>query len=128
MKKVFKMVTALSLVAGVLAFTGCTDYEEDINALGDRVTAVENALDDLQGQIESGAVITDVASTADGITITLSNGDTYTVKNGEKGEKGDKGDKGDQGDKGDPGDKGDTGSAGAAGAPGSVVTMGSDGY
>ena len=128
MKKVFKMVTALSLVAGVLAFTGCTDYEEDINALGDRVTAVENALDDLQGQIESGAVITDVASTADGITITLSNGDTYTVKNGEKGEKGDKGDKGDQGDKGDPVDKGDTGSAGAAGAPGSVVTMGSDGY
>ena len=85
MKKFFRMVTALSLVAGVLAFTGCTDYEDDINALDERLTAVESTVSELQSAIDGGAVITNVESTADGITITLSNGKTYDVTNGKDG-------------------------------------------
>ena len=103
MKKFFRMVTALSLVAGVLAFTGCTDYEDDINALDERLTAVESTVSELQSAIDGGAVITNVESTADGITITLSNGKTYDVTNGKDG------------------------ATGADGKPGSVVTIGENG-
>ena len=47
MKKVFKMVTALTLVCGAFAFTGCTDYEEDINSINNRLDELEG------GQIAS---------------------------------------------------------------------------
>lgn len=47
MKNIFRTVTALSLACGVFAFTGCTDYEEDINS-------INNRLDELTtGQIAS---------------------------------------------------------------------------
>ena len=85
MKKFFRMVMALSLVGGVLAFSGCTDYEDDINALDDRVTALEGTVADLQSQIESGAVITSVTQTDNGITVTLSNGESYEITNGQDG-------------------------------------------
>ena len=127
-KQIFSFVSALTLVLGAVAISSCTDYESEINSLGDRVTAVEDALADLQGQIDAGAVITEVNSTEDGIEIVLSNDQTYVVKNGEDGAKGDKGDKGDQGDKGDKGDKGDQGDPGTPGTPGTVVTIGPDGY
>ena len=41
MKKIFRMVMQLSLACGIVAFTGCTDYEEDINALNSRLDALE---------------------------------------------------------------------------------------
>lgn len=41
MKKIFRMVTALSLVCGAFAFTGCTDYEDDINSINNRLDALE---------------------------------------------------------------------------------------
>ena len=97
MKKFFRMVMALSLVGGAFAFTGCTDYEDDINALDDRVSALESTVADLQSKIDAGAVITDVTETADGVTVTLSDGSTFTISNGK------------------------------AGAPGSVVTIGANG-
>ena len=54
MKKFFRMVTALSLVAGVLAFSGCTDYEDDINALNERVDGLVNGdIADLKTQLET---------------------------------------------------------------------------
>ena len=88
---------ALSLVGGAFAFTGCTDYEDDIKALDDRVSALESTVADLQSKIDAGAVITDVTETEDGVTVTLSNGDSFTLTNG------------------------------AAGTPGSVVTIGENG-
>ena len=35
-KHFFNVIAALALVCGVFAFSGCTDYEEDINAINDR--------------------------------------------------------------------------------------------
>lgn len=85
MKNKFKLVAALGIVCGALTFTGCTDFADDINALDDRLTAVENTLSSLQSQIESGAVIQSITSSENGVTITLTNGETYTITNGEDG-------------------------------------------
>ena len=104
MKKFFRMVMALSLVGGAFAFTGCTDYEDDINALDDRVSALESTVADLQSQIEAGAVITSVTQSDNGITVTLSNGQSYEITNGKDG------------------------ANGADGADGSVVEIREDGY
>ena len=126
---------ALSLVGGAFAFTGCTDYEDDIKALDDRVSALESTVADLQSQIEAGAVITSVTQSDNGITVTLSNGQSYEITNGkdgangadgadgsvvEIGENGNwyidgedtgmpaKGEKGDKGDQGEPGENAPT--------------------
>ena len=75
-KHFFKLVATLSLICGVFAFTCCTDYEEDINAINDRLdeltegqvatmeqqlATLESALneangliEDLQGQLAQG--------------------------------------------------------------------------
>ena len=43
---------ALSLVGGAFAFTGCTDYEDDINKLNDRLDALETGtIADVQEQM-----------------------------------------------------------------------------
>ena len=97
MKKIFRLVTALGLFCGAFAFTGC-NYEDDINSLGDRLSAVESSLQSLESQIGDGAVITGVTSSESGVVITLSNGESYTITNGTNG------------------------------TPGSVVTIGEDGY
>ncbi|MBO4995801.1 MAG: hypothetical protein J6C78_07555, partial [Muribaculaceae bacterium] len=115
---------------------GCKDYDDDIDALNKRVEAVETLVKELQSQIQKGAVITDVTKTDKGVTVTLSNGNTFELTNGINGQdgtpgsvisinsdgywcidgkptqykaQGEKGDKGDKGDKGEPGDKGETG-------------------
>ncbi len=135
MKKFFRMVVALSLVGGAFAFTGCTDYEDDINALDDRVSALESTVADLQSQIEAGAVITSVTQSDNGITVTLSNGQSYEITNGKDGANGadgadgsvveigengnwyidgedtgmpSRGEKGDKGDQGEPGENAPT--------------------
>lgn len=90
-------------------FTSCKNYDEDIAGLDDRITAVEKSLNELKAQISGGAVITNVESTAKGVKVTLSNGKTFELTNGQDGAKGDKGD------------------TGAAGQPGSVVEIGKNG-
>lgn len=107
------MVLCGALMAGTsLMSTSCKNYDDDIQSLGDRVTAVEGDLAALKQQIESGAVISSVTPSEDGVTITLSDGQKFEIKNGAKG------------------DKGDTGAAGQDGqdgAPGSVVEIGDNG-
>lgn len=98
-----KFIGALLLGSLVMAggtFTACSDYDDDINSLNERVDAVEKAVEDLKAQIEAGSVITSVTSTETGVTITLSNGESYSLTNGKDG---------------------------AAGKPGSVVTIGENG-
>ena len=100
-KQIFSFVSALTLVLGAVAISSCTDYESEINSLGDRVTAVENSLADLQGKIDDGLAITDVASIEGGFKVTFSDGSSYEIVNGTNG---------------------------TNGTNGSVVTIGPDGY
>ena len=110
--------TCMWVAAVLVAFSSvssCKDYDDDINSLNDRLTAVEGDVNDLQDAIEAGKLITSVTpfTTGDGgWTITFSDNSKIDVKNGAKGDKGDTGATGAQGDKGD---KGDTGATGANG-------------
>ena len=56
------------------AFVACKDYDEDIQGLDDRLTAVENKVTELEAAINAGAVISDVKTTENGVTVTLSDG------------------------------------------------------
>lgn len=82
-------------------FTSCKDYDDDIDGLTNRVSAVEGTLSQLESLIKKGAVITDVKSTANGVVVTLSDNSSFTLTNGKDG---------------------------AAGKNGTVVTMGTNGY
>ena len=73
------------LFASAGTFTSCKDYDDDIQTLTERVDAVETLVDNLQSQIQSGAVITDVTNTENGVTVTLSNGNSFTLTNGQDG-------------------------------------------
>ena len=53
-KHFFNVIAALSLVCGVFAFSGCTDFEKDINDLNERLEALETGkIADLEDQIAS---------------------------------------------------------------------------
>lgn len=98
MKKKFYgalLLGSLFLAGGMVS---CSDYDDDINSLNERVDALEKTVADLKKAIEAGAVITNVQSTENGVTVTLSDGKTFEVKNGTNG------------------------------APGSVVTIDEEGY
>lgn len=41
MKKFFRMVSMFALAGATLAYTGCTDYDEDIEAINDRIDMLE---------------------------------------------------------------------------------------
>lgn len=88
MKKKFYgalLLGSLFLAGGMVS---CSDYDDDINSLTQRVDALEKTVAELQKAIEAGAVITNVQSTENGVTVTLSDGKTFEVKNGAKGEDG----------------------------------------
>ena len=81
MKKFFRTVMAFSLAGGMLAFTGCTDYEDDINKLNDRIDAletgsiasVEEQVAALQTSLEAAeTTITELNNTVDGLETSLS--------------------------------------------------------
>lgn len=63
----------------------CSDYDDDINSLNERVDALEKTVAELQKAIEAGAVITNVENTENGVKVTLSDGKTFEVKNGTNG-------------------------------------------
>lgn len=82
------LLGSLFLAGGMVS---CSDYDDDINSLTQRVDALEKTVAELQKAIEAGAVITNVQSTENGVTVTLSDGKTFEVKNGAKGEDGEDG-------------------------------------
>lgn len=133
MKKKFYgalLVGSLFLAGGMVS---CSDYDDDINSLNERVDALEKTVAELQKAIEAGAVITNVQSTENGVTVTLSDGKTFEVKNGTNGTPGSVVTIDKEGywcidgirqtdEKGNPykaqGEKGETGEAGQPGEPG----------
>lgn len=85
MKKKFYgalLVGSLFLAGGMVS---CSDYDDDINSLNERVDALEKTVAELQKAIEAGAVITSVEDTENGVKVTLSDGKTFEVKNGTNG-------------------------------------------
>lgn len=94
-----------ALVLGSLLLSGgmvsCSDYDDDINSLNERVDGIEKTLADLKAKIEAGAVITSVDNTENGVKVTLSNGESFELTNGKDG---------------------------AAGTPGSTVSVDEEGY
>lgn len=88
MKKKFYgalLVGSLFLAGGMVS---CSDYDDDINSLNERVDALEKTVAELQKAIEAGAVITSVEDTENGVKVTLSDGKTFEVKNGTNGANG----------------------------------------
>lgn len=101
-----KFVGALLLGSLIMAggtFTGCSDYDDDINSVNERVDEVRSTLEKLQSQVNEGATISNVEKTENGVIVTLSDGNTFELTNGKDG------------------------ADGAAGTPGSVITIGENG-
>ena len=76
---------AMFLTGTMLIGAGCKDYDDDIKSLNNRIDASNASVDELKALIEAGSVIKSVTTTADGLTFTLSNGESYTITNGVDG-------------------------------------------
>ena len=128
-------------IASVSTFTSCKDYDDDISGLQKQIDANKSTIEELSRLIKAGSVITDVKQATSGVTVTLSDGKTFSITNGldgapgtawtigtdgywykdgtktdnlargPQGEKGEKGDQGLKGEKGDQGLKGEKGDA-----------------
>ena len=127
-------------IASVSTFTSCKDYDDDISGLQKQIDANKSTIEELSRLIKAGSVITDVKQATSGVTVTLSDGKTFSITNGldgapgtawtigtdgywykdgtktdnlARGPQGEKGEKGDQGLKGEKGDAG-TGTSAAS--------------
>ncbi len=88
-----KFMNALLFSAALLStgmMSSCKDYDDDIDTLNDRVSAVETDIAELQKQIEEGKWVTSFQrnTTDDGYVLTLSDGSTLEIKDGENGANG----------------------------------------
>ena len=56
-KKFLSVILFSSLMVGTAGtFTSCKDYDDDIESLDNRVSAVEKLVSDLQAKIDAGSV------------------------------------------------------------------------
>ena len=85
MKKKFYGALLLGSVLLTGGMVSCSDYDDDINSLNDRVAAVEETVRGLQEKINAGCVITSVDPTGNGVKVTLSNGESFELLNGAPG-------------------------------------------
>lgn len=141
MKKKFYGVLLVGSVLLAGGMVSCSDYDDDIDSLNNRVAAVEQTVKELQDKINAGAVITSVDPTENGVKVTLSNGESFELQNGAPGaaatiEIGSNGNwfingedtgKPSRGEKGDKGDQGDPGQAGTS-ATSKYYKPGENGY
>ena len=107
-KKIFSAAlfgALMALSAGT--FTSCKDYDEDIDRIDTELSGIKSQLEALETKINEGKWITSVTPSTDGLTITLSDGQTYNITNGKDGQ---------------------DGQDGAAGAAGTEWTISEDGY
>ena len=88
-KKFLSVILFSALMLGTAGtFTSCKDYDDDIENLQGQITSNKDAIAALESQIKSGEWVSSVTSTTNGIVVTLGNGTSYTITNGEKGEAG----------------------------------------
>ena len=67
-------------VASVSTFTSCKDYDDDISNLQQQIDSNAKAIKELSDLIKAGSVITSVDKATSGVTVKLSNGDTFIRK------------------------------------------------
>ena len=104
-KKFLSVILFSTLMVGTAGtFTSCKDYDDDIEQINNELSGIKSQIEALEGKIKDGKWITSVAQTANGLTITLSDGTTYDVTNGKGG------------------------AAGTPGAAGTDWTISEDGY
>lgn len=107
MRKTFLKVSLITClaIASSAAFTGCKDYDDDINSLNGRLDKLEETVKSINDKVQSGCVITSVTPVDGGVKVVLSDGSDFTITNGKDGA------------------TGATGATGAAGTPGTVWTI-----
>ena len=85
-KKILSAILFGALMFGsVGTFTSCKDYDDDISNLQKQIDENAKAIDQINTLISNGSVITNVTKGTDGVTITLSNGNSFDIKNGANG-------------------------------------------
>ena len=58
-------------IASVSTFTSCKDYDDDISSLQSQIDKLNEMVSKIQGQIDNGAILTDVTNVENGVKITL---------------------------------------------------------
>lgn len=90
-----KFLGALLIGALTVTSTGtlvsCKDYDDDITNLQNQIDKNAEAIKKINELIAKGGVITGTTSVEGGVKVTLSNGNEFTIKNGEKGADGQNG-------------------------------------
>ncbi|MGN0224901.1 MAG: PL29 family lyase N-terminal domain-containing protein [Prevotella sp.] len=96
MKRIKSFLAVLVAIAmSVVTLTSCTDYQDEIDGLDSRVTALEQLVADMNTNLSSlssivtamdaGDYITNVTSNSDGYIVTFAKAGAITVKNGTNG-------------------------------------------
>lgn len=90
-----KFLGALLIGALTVTSTGtlvsCKDYDDDITNLQNQIDKNAEAIKKINELIAKGGVITGTTSVEGGVKVTLSNGNEFIIKNGEKGADGQNG-------------------------------------
>ena len=77
------------VVASMSMFTSCKDYDDDINALKERIDANSKAIGEIQKLISNGGVVTSVTPIENGVRVTMSgNLGSFDITNGVNGKDG----------------------------------------
>ena len=108
-KKLKFIIAGVAIVAGLASAVSCQDLKTDLEKINSEISNLKTTVQNLQSKIDAGAVITSVTSTATGVKVTLSNGNSFDITNGKDGA------------------NGTNGTNGKDGAPGSVITIGDNG-
>ena len=89
-KKFFsRILMGALLVTSAISFGSCEDWEGEINNLQGQIDEIKGDVKALQDLVNAGAVITDVEKVDGTVTVTLSDGRTFVVADGEDGKNAD---------------------------------------
>lgn len=80
-----------ALALSTVTYVGCKDYDDDINAINERIDANDAKLAEIQKVLDSGQWVKDVKPIANGIQVVLGNEKTYDITNGKDGVNGNDG-------------------------------------
>ena len=76
------------MITSTGTFVSCKDYDDDIDQINTELAGLKGQIEALQNKINSGEWVSSVTSTADGIKVTLGNGQSFDIKNGKDGANG----------------------------------------